>query len=108
MKKMGNAFGLTSLIFGILSIPVSLIVALLLPITSVIGGGSPSPALELLFFVLRWGVPGIAVVFGIIGCIADESKGKAVAGLVLGLFGLIIGFIVFTLYNDLVSSWTPA
>ncbi|MBD3213886.1 MAG: hypothetical protein GF311_14850 [Candidatus Lokiarchaeota archaeon] len=104
---MGNAFGLTSLIFGILSIPVSLIVAVLIPITSAIGGGTPAPALELLFLVLRWGVPGIAVVFGILGCIADESKGKAVAGLVLGLFGFIVGYIVFTLYSGIVSPWTP-
>ena len=39
--------------------------------------------------------PGAAILFGIIGLIADESKGMAIAGLILGIIGIV--FIIFIL-----------
>ena len=40
-------------------------------------------------------LPGAAILFGIIGLFADESKGMAIAGLILGI--LCIVFIIFIL-----------
>ncbi|MCK4287045.1 MAG: hypothetical protein KAX18_12625 [Candidatus Lokiarchaeota archaeon] len=40
-------------------------------------------------------LPIAAIVFGIIGLFVDDSKGKSIAGLILGIFCII--FIIFIL-----------
>jgi len=98
---MGRAFGIVSLIFGLISIPVSAAMASLsvwsfflptiVPIVSMIG----------------WIMPGIAVLFGIIGIIVDDSKGMAIAGLILGIIGFIIGFLLSSLIVTFFASLIP-
>ena len=66
-----QTFSLTALIFGILSIPAGII------------GGFNN--------YIEWIIPPIAIIFGIIGIKKDDPKGRAVAGLVLGCVGVIIG-----------------
>ena len=79
MKNMGeHTFGLTALIFGLMSIPSGIIAAFI----SMIG----------------WLIPPIAIIFGIIGTVKDDSKAMAVAGLVLGIVGLTIGLYLILVY----------
>ncbi|MFX1344132.1 MAG: hypothetical protein ACFFBC_00185 [Promethearchaeota archaeon] len=66
-----QTFGLTALIFGVLSIPAGIISAF--------------------NNYIAWIIPPIAIIFGIIGLKKDELKGRALAGLVLGSVGVIIG-----------------
>ena len=72
---MGKLFGIIALICGILGF----------------FGWMLLGSLPYGFFYL----PGAAIVFGIIGIIADESKGMAIGGLILGI--LCIVFILFIL-----------
>jgi len=78
MKKMRETFGITALIFGLMSIPSGIIAAFV----SIIG----------------WLIPPIAIIFGIIGIVKDDSKGMALAGLVLGIVGLTIGLFLLFVY----------
>jgi len=79
VQKLGKIFGIIALICGILGFFGWLLFALI-PIDLPYSG----------FYL-----PGAAILFGIIGLIADESKGMAVAGLILGILGIV--FIVIIL-----------
>ncbi len=79
VQKLGKIFGILALICGILGFFGWLLFALI-PVVL------PYSA----FYF-----PGAAILFGIIGLIADESKGMAIAGLILGIIGLV--FIIFIL-----------
>ena len=57
--------------------------------------------------IFGWLIPGIAVIFGIIGIIADDSKGMAIAGLILGIIGLIVGFLIRSLFANFFDSLIP-
>ena len=72
---MGKVFGIIALLCGILGF----------------FGWILLDTLPYGFFYL----PGAAIVFGIIGIIADESKGMAIAGLILGILSIV--FILFIL-----------
>jgi len=72
---MGKALGIISLIFGILGIAVGWLLGGLIPFGSYI-------------------LPGVAIVTGIIGIIVQDSKGMAIAGLILGIIGLVLGFVI--------------
>jgi len=72
---MGKLFGIIALICGILGFFAWILLA------------------SLPFGIYY--VPGAAIVFGIIGIIADESKGMAIAGLILGILSIV--FILFIL-----------
>ncbi len=74
MNKMGKVFGIFALIFGILGLLLGWAIGIFLPFL-------PYGALY---------ISGAAIVFGIIGIIADDSKGMAIAGLILGAIGLIV------------------
>jgi len=76
---MGKTFGILALIFGILGF-FAWILFLLIPVTLPYSG----------FYV-----PGAAIVFGIIGIIVDDSKGMAIAGLVLGCIAIV--FVMFVI-----------
>lgn len=73
-----QTFGLTALIFGLLSIPAGIIA----PFN----------------YAIAWIIPPIAIVFGVIGIKKDDMKGKSLAGLVLGSVGLIIGLYLLFVY----------
>jgi hypothetical protein len=72
---MGKVFGIIALLCGILGF-----------FGWILLGNLPFG-----FFYL----PIVAIVFGIIGLFADDSKGMSVAGLILGIFCII--FIIFIL-----------
>ena len=74
----GQTFGLTALIFGLLSIPAGIIAAFR--------------------FYIAWIIPPIAIIFGIMGIKKDDVKGKSVAGFVLGSVGLVIGLYLIFVY----------
>jgi hypothetical protein len=65
---MSNTNGIISLIFGI----IGLCCAWLIPIPFV-----------------PWLFPIVAIVFGIIGIMKDDSHGMAIAGLVLGIISVL-------------------
>ncbi|NVM17170.1 MAG: DUF4190 domain-containing protein [Candidatus Lokiarchaeota archaeon] len=72
---MGKIFGILALVCGILGF-----------IAWILLGSLPFGEFYL---------PGAAIVFGIIGLIADDPKGMAIAGLILGVIGIV--FIIFIL-----------
>ena len=78
VQKLGKIFGIIALICGILGF-FGWILFGLLPINL------PFSAFYL---------PGAAILFGIIGLIADDSKGMAIAGFILGILGLVFIFIL--------------
>lgn len=73
-----QTFGLTALIFGLLSIPAGIIAPFKYPIA--------------------WIIPAIAIVFGVLGVKKDDEKGRPLAGLVLGIVGLMIGLYLLLFY----------
>ncbi len=66
--------GTISLIFGLLALLLGWLVMLFLPFGDYI----------------MYALCGLAIVFGIIGIIKDDSKGKAIAGMILGIIALIV------------------
>ena len=76
---MGKVFGVLALIFGLLGF-VGWLLFGFIPI-------------DLPYSAFYF--PGAAILFGIIGLIADESKGMAIVGLILGIIGIV--FILFIL-----------
>ena len=74
---MGKIFGIIALICGLLGIFGGWLLAIPIGYYGI--------------FVF----PGIAIVTGIIGIIVDDPKGMAIAGLILGLFGIV--FVIFIL-----------
>ena len=84
---MGKVFGIFALIFGILGLLLGWAVGFFLPFL---------PYGELY-------ISGAAIVFGIIGIIADDSKGMAIAGLILGIIGLILGFVITFFLSEILD-----
>lgn len=92
---MRNTFGIVSLILGLISIPITGVMAALISVNNL--------WLELfgamvLASVIGWLVPFIAIIFGIVGFIKDESKGMAIAGLILGIVSLLIGILTYVIF----------
>ena len=75
---MGKIFGILALICGILGF-IGWLLFSLIPISL--------PFSELYF-------SGAAIVFGIIGLIADDSKGMAIVGLILGVIGIVFVYFI--------------
>jgi len=82
---MSNTNGIISLIFGIFSLCCGWLVGAFLPI----------PFIGYIF-------PAVAIIFGIIGIIKDDSHGMAIAGLILGIISLICVFLVAALFLALI------
>ena len=60
-----------------------------------------------LFFLLSWLIPTIAIIFGIIGIVTDDSRQNATVGLILGIIGLFVGFFIRFLLDAFLSSVVP-
>ena len=71
---MGKAFGITSLVFGIISVGLIGLNTMRSPILGIL-----IPAM----MVAAWGI-----VFGGLAIAKDDSKGLGIAGLILGTIGL--------------------
>ena len=104
---MGKGFGTAALIFGIFCIPFGVVMTLLSTVFSM--GGIWSLPLEITSFLslLGWLVPGLAVIFGLIGIIVDDSKGRAIAGFILGFMGLLILFVIHLIFENLFTPLIP-
>ena len=98
-------FGIIALVFGLISIPISGSMASLISVSNL--------WLELfdamvLASIIGWVVPFIAIIFGMAGIIKDDSKGMATAGLILGVIGLLIGILIYsifmTIFNKIVQT----
>lgn len=70
---MGKTFGALALTFGLIALLVGWLIMWLVPFGDII------------MYVLCV----LAIVFGIVGIIKDDSKGMGIAGLILGIIALI-------------------
>ena len=102
---MGRAFGIVAMIFGSISIPICGAIAAMSSLSSFYSLLLGMPDILTLFSIIGWLIPAIAVIFGIIGIIKDDTKGLAIAGLILGaialILGLLIRFMIATLFSGL-------
>ena len=76
---MGKTFGALALVFGLVSLLLGWLIIIFVPLYGT--------------YVL-YAVCGLAIVFGIIGIIKDDSKGMAITGMILGIIALVLwGFL---------------
>ena len=76
---MSKTFGIISLIFSIIGICCGWIIV----------------------FNIGFVFPAIAVIFGIIGIIKDDSKGMAISGLVIGIASVFIIIVFGNIFREL-------
>ena len=88
-NKMGKAFGITSLVLGIIGIIIGIITFLSIFF--------PLPYMRSLS-IGTFGIGGLAITFGAIGIAKDDSKGLGIAGLVLGISAVFIGISFWLSY----------
>ena len=94
-NTFGNTFGIVAMIFGLISIPISGVMAALISVNNL--------WLELfgamvLASMISWIVPSIAIIFGLVGFMKDDSKGMAIAGLFLGVISLFIWILTYSIF----------
>ena len=104
---MGRAFGIVAMIFGSISIPLCVAITALSSISSIYSLLMGMPDILALFSLIGWLIPAIAIIFGIIGIIKDDTKGLAIAGLILGVIALILGLIIRYMITSLFSGLMP-
>ena len=104
---MGRAFGTVAIIFGAISIPLCVAIAALSSISSFYSLLLGGPDILTLFSIIGWLIPAIAIIFGIIGIIIDDTKGLAIAGLILGAIALIFGLLIRSMITSLFSGLMP-
>jgi hypothetical protein len=71
---MGKTFGALALVFGLVALLVGWAILIFVPYGNYI----------------MYALCGLAIVFGIIGIIKDDSKGMGIAGMILGFIALVI------------------
>lgn len=71
---MGKTFGALALVFGLIALLAGWAFILFVPFGDYI----------------LYALCGLAIVFGIIGIIKDDSKGMGIAGLIIGIIALIL------------------
>ncbi|KKM05180.1 hypothetical protein LCGC14_1756680 [marine sediment metagenome] len=99
MKNMDKIFGKASLIFGSISLPANIAFATFF---SVIGGQISFSGTILAFVpVISFLLSIIAIIYGIISYINDDSKKDALSGVILGGIGIIVGLLTFYLFTTL-------
>ena len=104
---MGRAFGIVAIIFGIFSIPFCVLFVAISTLSRIQSSLLGIHDILAPFFIIGWLIPAIAIIFGIIGIIADKSKGLAITGLILGSLALIFGLLVGFMFTNLFSELTP-
>ena len=104
---MGKGFGTAALVFGIICIPFGVVMTLLSSLFSMGGIWSLPPEITSLLSLFGWLIPGLALIFGLIGMFVDDSKGRAITGFILGLMGLIIVFVIQIIFENLFTPLFP-
>lgn len=93
---MGRAFGIVALIFGLFSwVLWGIVVHFYFSINNFL-----DLPISHLTFIIGWILPTIAIIFGIIGLAVGDSKGLAIAGLILGSIN-----VFYALYQYLFLFW---
>ena len=95
---MRTNFGSVAFIFGLISIFASAIIAGLVSLINLL-----MPNIVTLVSIIGWLIIAVAIIFGIIGSVMDETKERAIIGLILGIIGLIIGLIFTNLFTTLLG-----
>jgi len=89
---MGKTFGVLALVFGLITLLAGwAIIIFLLPYGSYI----------------VYALAGLAIVFGIIGIIKDDSKALGIVGMILGIIALIIYAFAWVFIAVFFLSWLP-
>ncbi len=104
---MGRAFGIVAMIFGSISIPICVAIGAISSIINFYSLLLGMPDILALFFIIGCLIPAIAIIFGIIGIIKDDTKGLAIAGLILGAIALILGLIISFVLTNLFRGFMP-
>ncbi|MFW9879170.1 MAG: hypothetical protein ACFFG0_39325 [Candidatus Thorarchaeota archaeon] len=82
---MGRAYGVISLLMGIIAIVFELVLAFVFSFIYA----------DIIFYILV----ALAILFGIIGIAKDDSKGFGLGGLILGIVALVLWLaVVFLLF----------
>lgn len=82
---MGKVLGIISLVFGL----VSLVLTLLYYLIDTLG------FLNILFVYLAAGLAGAGIICGVIGISKDDKPGLAIAGLVISSISMVIFIVRF-------------
>ena len=93
---MGKVFGALALVFGLLALLLGWAILLFVPF-----GG-----------YIMYALYGLAIVFGIIGIIKDDSKAMGIVGLIFGIIALILWvflwpFLLVVLFLGLFGGMLP-
>jgi len=87
---MGKTFGVLALIFGLIALLSGWAIALFLfPYGSYV----------------NYAVAGLAILFGIIGIIKDDSKALAIIGMILGIIALVVWGFAWAFIAVLFLTW---
>jgi len=95
---MRTSYGSIALTFGLVCIIFSAVIAGLVSLINLL-----MPNIASLVSIIGWLIICVAIIFGMIGIILDETKEKAIIGFILGIIGLIIGIIFSTLFTTLLG-----
>ncbi len=76
---MGKTFGALALVFGLIALLAGWAFIIFVPFGTYI----------------LYALCGLAIVFGIIGIIKDDSKGMGIAGMILGILALILWVVLW-------------
>jgi hypothetical protein len=76
---MGKTFGALALVFGLVALLAGWAIIIFLPFGDYI----------------LYALCGLAIVFGIIGIIKDDSKGMGIAGMILGIIAIIFWVVLW-------------
>jgi len=79
---MGKTFGALALVFGLIALLVGWAILIFVPFGSYI----------------LYALCGLAIIFGIIGIIKDDSKGMGITGMILGIIALILWVFLWPLH----------
>ena len=105
---MGTTYGKVSFIFGSLCIPLCVAFSVFSALVQQMSlMGTSLPELVLLLNFLAYLFPGIAILFGIIGIILDDDKGKAITGFILGVIAIILAIVLTLLLSSMFDLFTP-
>lgn len=78
---MGKVFGALALVFGLIALILGWALIIFVPFGDYI----------------LYALCGLAVVFGIIGIVKDDSKGMGIAGLILGIIAAVVWIFLWAI-----------
>lgn len=99
---VNNKFGLSSLITGLLAFVPMLLFILITLTEPLIGPLNPTSAgvLVIVFIILGFIFAALAIIFGIVGAIAEQRKIMSVLGIILGFVAIVcmVAFVFIAIF----------